>query len=782
MITQLEAARQLIQRGRRVIPIPLGAKAPALANWTDLRLTEADCEQYFTEPCNLGLILGEPSGWVVDIDLDTDEAMRAAPYFFPPTFTYGRDSRPGSHLLFICKGAKTQKYKFQDTMLLEVRSTGTQSLIPPSQHPSGDLYRNERHNRAAATISPDELYLAAERTAAAALFARYWQGGRHVKSLALSGALLHAGWDGDDAIEFVECVAQAALDDELEDRSRAAQDSVNRFSKGERTTGWPVLSSHFDESVIAQAHRWLNIQDALRLNGVAYSIREKGVNRNAPDEAIAEPWPQPQPLAVGAPSAPYPLDALPGHIGAAVREVVDFVQCPVSLAACSALSVVSLVGQALADVRRADKLVGPCSLYLLAVAESGERKTTCDGYFTSAIEEWERNQAKLAEPEQARHAADMQTWNAKREGILQAIKAAARMGKPTDAKQAELEHLEANKPQAPRVAHLIYADTTPEKLAWNLTHQWPSGGVVSNEAGIVFGGHAMARESGMRNMALLNVLWDGGSLRVDRKTSDSFTLHGARLTMGLAVQPETVRAFFENAKGQARGSGFAARFLIAYPESTQGNRLFKAAPQAWPHLSAFHRRMGTLLDQAPSMNERGALELPRLDLSPQAQGVWIHFHNEVERELKPGGDMAETRDVASKAADNAARMAALFHIYEQGLTGAISAAHMQAAMQIVTWHLYEASRFLGEVALPQALDNAAKLDAWLLQHCRATKSHSVRTRYVRQYGPRSLRKDSALDEAAVELVDAYRVRLVQKGKQIQLEVNPFLLGDGHVAT
>src|SRR5688572_29810337 len=112
MITHLEAARQLIQRGRRVIPIPRGAKAPALKNWTDLRLTEADCEQHFKAPCNLGLILGEPSGWVVDVDLDTDEAVRAAPFFFPPTFTYGRDTRPRSHLLVICEGAKTQRYKF----------------------------------------------------------------------------------------------------------------------------------------------------------------------------------------------------------------------------------------------------------------------------------------------------------------------------------------------------------------------------------------------------------------------------------------------------------------------------------------------------------------------------------------------------------------------------------------------------------------------------------------------------------------------------------------------
>ena len=61
--------------------------------------------------------------------------------------------------------------------------------------------------------------------------------------------------------------------------------------------------------------------------------------------------------------------------------MVGFVQCPPALAACSALSALSLAGQALADVQRADELKGPTSLYLLAVAESGERKTTCDSLF-----------------------------------------------------------------------------------------------------------------------------------------------------------------------------------------------------------------------------------------------------------------------------------------------------------------------------------------------------------------------------------------------------------------
>ena len=491
--------------------------------------------------------------------------------------------------------------------------------------------------------------------------------------------------------------------------------------------------------------------------------------------AGAYTWPPPQPLIVPSQATPYPLDALPASIGAAVQEVVDFVRCPVSLAACSALSALSLAAQGLADVRRADRLTAPCSLYLLAIADSGERKTSCDNLFVAEIYDWEQEQDVLMQPEIARHNAAMQAWTVKRDGLMQAIKRAAKSGNSTTEKERELERLEADKPQVPRVPSLIYADTTSEKLAFDLAHTWPSGGVISSEAGIVFGGHAMGRDSIMRSLALLNRLWDGIRHKVGRRTSESFVLQGVRLTMGLAVQPDTVRAFFENSKGLARGSGFAARFLIAWPESTQGTRFFRKPPHAWPYLSAFNGRIRALLDQAPNINSKGELELPLLDLSPEAAAAWVDFHDAVERELKPGGEMAETRDVASKAADNTTRIAALFHIFEYGADGHISAEHMQAASRIVAWHLHEARRFLSELALPPSVSNAAKLDDWLIQHCRETGATCVPTRVVLQRGPNSLRDKPVLNDAIAELADAHRARLVVDGNRKEIEVNPALL-------
>jgi hypothetical protein len=54
---------------------------------------------------------------------------------------------------------------------------------------------------------------------------------------------------------------------------------------------------------------------------------------------------------------------------------------------------------------------------------------------------------------------------------------------------------------------------------------WPSGGVFSNEGGIVLGGHGMNKDTAMRNMARLNQLWDGKIGATDRVTSAGLRRH-----------------------------------------------------------------------------------------------------------------------------------------------------------------------------------------------------------------------------------------------------------------
>jgi putative DNA primase/helicase len=105
-----------------------------------------------------------------------------------------------------------------------------------------------------------------------------------------------------------------------------------------------------------------------------------------------------------------------------------------------------------------------------------------------------------------------------------------------------------------------------------------------------------------RNLALLNIIWDGGELPFGRRTSESFTVRGVRLAMALQVQEATLRAFFDRSDGLPRGIGFLARCLVSLPESTQGLRPFSEAPATWPALEVFNRRIGATLGEVVPNN------------------------------------------------------------------------------------------------------------------------------------------------------------------------------------
>jgi len=75
--------------------------------------------------------------------------------------------------------------------------------------------------------------------------------------------------------------------------------------------------------------------------------------------AQAQGWQEPLPLIAKVEPEPYPLDALPASIRAAVEEVQGFTKAPIPLVASSALAALSLAIQAHADVKRAEKLTGP---------------------------------------------------------------------------------------------------------------------------------------------------------------------------------------------------------------------------------------------------------------------------------------------------------------------------------------------------------------------------------------------------------------------------------------
>lgn len=510
-----------------------------------------------------------------------------------------------------------------------------------------------------------------------------------------------------------------------------------------------------------------------------YALAEVDVEKIAANLIAAHnAWPEVEPIGTDFVANHYPVDALPLLIRDAVIEVADITQAPVALVACSALSALSLAAQSLYDVKRDEGLIGPVSLFCMALAESGERKSTLDTHFMQPIRDFEDRAAEEAKPVISKFNADMLAWEAKCRGIQGKIEKAAGRDKSANAQQyeRELQVLHEEKPVPPFVPRLIYSDTTPEALTSSLARNWPSGGVISSEGGIVLGGHGMKAENQMSNLATINELWDGKPVRVDRRTSESFTAY-ARLTVAVQVQPAAFEQFVKKSGTLARGTGFLARFLMAYPESTQGARFYQRAPKDWPRRNSFCARISELVSQCPQMNE-GRLEPTVLSFTEEAMEAWISLYNEVEAQLGKGGNFRDIRDTASKIADNAARIAALFHAMEA--TGkVIQAPHVRGASEIARWHLVEAQRILGVAALTPDQLNALGLIEWLIAHLQRTGADGVSPKFILQYGPAATRSAAARD-AAISLLKKHHYVKEAQGKRntMSIVLNPALLRAG----
>ena len=331
-------------------------------------------------------------------------------------------------------------------------------------------------------------------------------------------------------------------------------------------------------------------------------------------------------------------------------------------------------------------------------------------------------------------------------------------------------------PQNPKIPRLVYNDATTEALKSSLANNWPSGGIMSNEAGTVLGGHAMKPESITSTLATFNTLWDGGSIYTDRQTAESTRIENARLTISLQVQKTPLRAFAHSSGNMARGIGLFARFLIAWPLSTQGTRFFEPSPDKWPNVDAFNDRILELLRKDIQFDDAGGIVPKILNFEPTAMTIWVAFHDEIEKRLGASGKFNDVRDVASKAADNIARLAALFHVFDNESEGEIQKESVNSATAIVFWYLDETKKFFGKMGLSKEEKDVENLNDWLIDRCRKDKIESISRPDIQRYvTPIRLREKKNLDSALEKLQGLKRILITSEGRTKTIQINPILL-------
>ncbi len=673
------AARYYIQHHQLApIPLPTREKKPRLAGWQSLRITAEQVETYFpaNKRHNLGILNGAPSQRLVDVDLDCKEAIVAGQHLLPHTgWVFGRTSARKSHAIYRTLSTSLTKssIKFIDPLmeddlracLCELRGNGSQTLFPPSLHPSGECYTWDTLHGCPDEYELPSLWLALQETAAAALLGRYWpkKGHRDDAALFLHGALVRhlPTWSVEQIARFVEVVCLVAGDEEATARARKAVRTAEKARDGAKLAGWPKLADLIDPRVVACAKRWLGLRMV-----------------NGSDQAT----PQAK-IRVVAPFQPFPVAALPVPLRDFVREGAASIgsACDPSFVALPALvAAAGLIGNTRwLRIKRTWK--EPPVLWGGIIGDSGTLKSPAlslaiDPVLEIQLRMREEYTTKRGEYEEAKAEYERKKREAEK------------------ARKSGSDFPDVGDPPEPPVdRRLVCSDTTIERLA-GILQDSPQGILLWRDELDAWLSSFQRYKSGGGGSDRPQWLEMHGarSLINDRKTGDQRTIivpHAAVSVCG-GIQPGILAQAFD--KG-ARDSGLAARVLLAWPPRT-------AKKWTEEELSEeTEARYANLLDQLSKLEfERDGKGHARpwyLRLSPAAHKRWVEFYNEWG-EIQAGVE-GEVAAALAKLEGYTPRLIIVHHVVSCVYAGVddrrdVGDKSVEAAITLVRWFAAEAQR------------------------------------------------------------------------------------------
>lgn len=437
---------------------------------------------------------------------------------------------------------------------------------------------------------------------------------------------------------------------------------------------------------------------------------------------VVKPWPTLEPLddkEVGKPQA-FPFHALGAVLGPAARAIARDVQCPDALAGGSILAAAALMAQPHADVVMPHGMRAPLSLFMVTAALSGDRKSACDAVANHPADEFRRQQAR-------EHAEAVKAYEQE--------KASTKKGDP--------------EPVAPVARSIVVSKGTVEGLQAILANQ-SHVGIISPEGGEMLGGHSMQKDKRVSGLAWLLKSWGAETLDSLTKGGGLSVLMGRRVTMHTLVQPVLLRELLSDPL--AAGQGFLARCLIAEPETLAGTRMFRMCnPKEAPEVLRYYAAMNALLQRKAVTRPDGdgyELEPRPLPMSSEARALWVAFYDQVEGEQMEGRSLAGARAFASKAAEQAARIAGVIEMASDPDAADITRTSMDCAVQLTAFYISEHVRLCGVSTEWKEAAQLRALLTWLQE-----QGAAIQHRDVLRLAPNQLRnlKDAGLRPLLLEL-------------------------------
>ena len=556
----------------------------------------------------------------------------------------------------------------------------------------------------------------------------------------------------DDQLKYVAAFAKESSNDPISRRIRDLDASVERFDASIRKRD---LADATDAQIRVPGDvEGLDSEpppiDEGYLESLGAKVAESQKSQRGASEKNVDASFEPEPLrSTNKPAEPYPVDALGDILGGAAKALHESVKAPLALCCQSILGAASFAAQAHYDIKLPWGEVKPLSLFLLTIGESGERKSGLDDLVLGAAKAQERADMERYAAEMARFEVEKSAWDHAVEGARKAVINAKKGAiTPFDVKEAVGRC--GDKPSAPIAPLRFVSDPTVEGLFKLLANGQPSVALFSDEGGLLIGGHALNSDNFLKTIARWCKLWDGASFDRVRSGDGASVLYGRRVALHQLAQPDVMIKLLSDP--MANGQGLLSRCLVAWPGSTIGTRHVGSFEWAGDRLEV--RRLFAALKslmevEPPTGRSNQELKPVELPLSDEAKRLAVAANNQFETLMANGGDLAELRDRASKALENACRIAGVLTVVERGLAArTIEVEYLKRGLVLIQWYLSEALRIRGMATAPQVVLDAESLLAWL----KSRDLKEFRSVKVLNFGPSQVRDKERLTAAISLLV------------------------------
>jgi hypothetical protein len=439
----------------------------------------------------------------------------------------------------------------------------------------------------------------------------------------------------------------------------------------------------------------------------------------------------------------FPTYATPHIIGDAIVEASTNLGVPIELAAQAALGVVSLACQNLINVRCPNFDPAPVALFLMGSDDSGHGKTPVQQRFLPAVWVFERKQEEEAEAKLSIFRAELKIWLDDDRRLAKDYRGAEPGSEDAESiRQKRLRH-EQNRPVEPKPRQLRYAELSPQGLRDTLLANGATA-IVAPEAWTVVNGLTFSQS------APLNSYWSGEDRPVGLAGGNRRPVE-PRLTISVMLQGAKFMDYMKSRGRDAFDTGLLQRFLVVAPQSDHlplKQTCIDDVPE--PKLVLFNERAAQVLNQAvPAPRDRLVL-----NMSDRAKHYWKVFKDGINFVLTNEGYSDEINAFFRKLAQQASRIAALFHYFE-GKSGDISSEAMKSAIVLCEWYAHEYVRIFTPYAPSQQqkdTETSQKLLEWLEEAVEHPRRYSKLT--PGQYTERDLNNYSALRGNPRELANA----------------------------